>query len=108
MDSEGILCTWLLCMAAWWLAVLMARYLRPWGGCKKTSWAGKGDKCQRQQWWRRFSKQARCRCTNNTASYTADMPHIGTCGWISPLKLNAERGEASKNVVTPEEMVFSA
>lgn len=36
------------------------------------------------------------------------MPHIGTCGWIPPLKLNAERGEASKNVVTPEEMAFNA
>lgn len=38
------------------------------GGCKKPSWAWKGDKCQRQQWWRWFSKQARCRCTNSTAS----------------------------------------
>lgn len=37
------------------------------GGCKKPSWAWKGDKCQRQQWWRWFSKQARCRCTNSTS-----------------------------------------
>lgn len=42
MDSEGILCTWLLCMAAWWLAVLMARYVRPWGVVKKHHGLGKG------------------------------------------------------------------
>lgn len=62
------------------------------GGCKKPSWAWKGDKCQRQQ-WRWFSKQARCRCTNSTASPTIHIPDIGTCGWIFPLNLNTQRGE---------------
>lgn len=41
-DSEGILCTWLLFIAAWWLAVLMARYAGPQGVVKKRRGPGKG------------------------------------------------------------------
>lgn len=40
--SEGILCTWLLFIAAWWLAVLMARYVGPQGVVKNHHGPGKG------------------------------------------------------------------
>lgn len=41
-SSEGILCTWFLFMAAWWLAVLMARYVGPQGVVKNHHGPGKG------------------------------------------------------------------
>lgn len=40
--SEGILCTWLLFIAAWCLAVLMARYVGPQGVVKNHHGPGKG------------------------------------------------------------------
>lgn len=110
--SEGILRTWSLFIAAWWLAVLMARYVGPRGVVKKPSWAWKGEKCQRQQGWRWFLKQARCRCTNSTASPTIHIPDIGTCGWIFLWIFTPKGVNASKNVGNPEKekkkKVFSA
>lgn len=72
------------------------------GGCKKPSWAWKGEKCQRQQCWRWFLKQARCRCTNSTASPTIHIPDIGTCGWIFLWIFTPKGVNASKNVGNPE------
>lgn len=62
--SEGILCMWLLLIAACWLAVLTVRYGGPWGLAQKCG-PGKGTSVREGD---RFSKQARSRCTNITDS----------------------------------------
>lgn len=63
-SSEGVLCMWLLLIAASWLAVLIVRYGGPWGLAQK---CGPGRRTSVRV-GDRFSKQGRSRCTNITDS----------------------------------------
>lgn len=76
------------------------------GGCKKTSWARKGDKCQRQQWWRWFSKQPGADIQTQHLTLLTSLTLAPVDGF--PLWSSTPKGvSASKNVATPEKMAFS-